>query len=112
MSVSRFRTVPLINDTTAGQDLTLKLRRQNYWVPALEAAALMSYRYTCGCLDLKVRFGWEWNVYFNALYEAPFGGFSGRGRPVLENQTPLPLRDTSHKVVVFGGPSIYLGALF
>ncbi len=112
MSISQFRIIPLANNVTPGQDLTLRLTQQRYWVPALEAATFFSYTYACGDVEIKVRFGYEWNIYFNALYETPAENFTARGRPVSESQGANVLRDTSHKLVAFGGPTIFVGAIY
>ncbi len=110
-TTSQFRTVPTVGGTP-GQDLTLRLHKQNYWIPSTETAFLIGYEHECGCTLLRFKFGWIQNIYFNALFDAPTEGFTSRGNPVGVNQAPNQLRESAFKTLSYGGPIIYLGALF
>jgi hypothetical protein len=110
-TISQFRIVPTVG-ATPGQDLTLRLRKQNYWIPSAETAFLFHYTKACNCITARIKFGWIQNVYFNALFDAPAEGFTSRGSPVGVNQAPNQLRESAFKTLSYGGPIIYVGALF
>ena len=110
-NVSQFRVIPVVG-ATPGQDLTLRQRSQAYWIPHVESAFVFGYTYDCACVRIKARAGWIWNIYFNALFDAPTEGFTSRGVPIGVNQAPNQLRESAFKTLSYGGPVIYLGAIF
>lgn len=110
-TVSQFRITPVVGNTP-GQDLTLRLRKQPYFIPTAETGFLIGYEKTCNCITARFKIGWIQHVFFNALFDAPTEGFTSRGNPVGVNQAPNQLRESAFKSLSYGGPVIYAGATF